>query len=122
MSIVKPAFVMIATAGFFTLSVPAWSQPSSSSRAAVDVPAPYDAEVMPTPDEVQIEITAVGTRLRQDERSSFYSPVAESDYLEAQRQFAFGQYDRASKDAEAAAASLPEIPNWKNAALESHEN
>ena len=122
MSIVKPAFAMLAAVGLLASSVPAWSQPSSPSQAAADVPAPYDAEVMPTPGEVQIEITAIGDRLRQDERSSFYSPVAESDYLDAQRQFAFGQYDRASEDAEAAAASLPDIPNWKSAALAPHEN
>ena len=122
MSLVKPAFVMIVTAGLFAVSVPAWSQPSSSSQAVNDVPAPYDAEVMPTPDEVQLELTAVGNRLRQDERSSFYSPAAESDYLEAERQFAFGQYDRASKEAEAAAASLPDMRNLKKAAFASHEN
>jgi hypothetical protein len=77
---------------------------------------------MPTQNQVQVELAKVGNRLKQDERSSFYSPVAESDYLEAQRQFAFGQYDRASADAEAAAASLPDIPNWKSAALSPHEN
>jgi hypothetical protein len=122
MSLTKPAIFALAAAGFFGVSVPAWSQPASASQASADVPAPYDAEVMPTPDQVQLELTAVGNRLRQDEQSSFYSPVAESDYLEAQRQFAFGQYDRASQDAEAAAASLPDIPNWKTAALAPHEN
>lgn len=122
MSLTKPAIFALAAAGFFSVSVPAWSQSPSASAPSNEVPVPYDAEVMPTQDQVQIELTAVGARLRQDEQSSFYSPVAESDYLEAKRQFAFGQYDRASEDAEAAASSLPDIPNWKSAALAPHEN
>ena len=109
---VKPAIIVFAAAGFLTFAVPGWSQSASTSKPN-DVPVGYDAEIMPTSDQVQLQIAAVGDRLRQDEQSSFYSPVAESDYLEAQRQFAFGQYDRASEDADAAVASLPEIPNWR---------
>jgi hypothetical protein len=121
MNLVRPAIVALVTAGFLTTAVPGWSQSSSESKPS-DVPAPYDAEVMPTPSQVQLELTAVGDRIRHDEQSSFYSPVAEGDYLEAQRQFSFGQYDRAAEDAEAAAASLPQIPNWRDSPFNGHEN
>jgi hypothetical protein len=74
----------------------------------------YDAVVLPTSEQVQAELTAVGDRLRSDERASLYSPTAESEYLDAERDFKFGQYDHAAAAAQAAAASLPDTPNWKN--------
>jgi hypothetical protein len=128
MSIVKPAIIAFAAAGVFAVSVPAWSQSTSASIASAEVPTSaevtpsYDAEVMPTANETQRELSKVGAALRDDERSSFYSPVAENDYLEARRQFALGQYDRASDAAEAAEASLPDIPNWKSTATTPHVN
>lgn len=113
MRILKPALIAVSAIGLFSLTVPAWSQANAPVTATHDSMI-YDAVVLPTPEQVQTELNAVGDRLRNDERASFYSPTAESDYLAAERDFKFGQYDHAAADAEAAAASLPDAPNWKS--------
>jgi len=113
MPILKPALVATTAIGLFSVTTAAWSQ-SGTATATVHDPMIYDAVVLPTPQEVQSELNTVGDRLRSDERASFYSPTAESDYLDAERDFKFGQYDHATDAAEAAAASLPDIPNWKS--------
>lgn len=121
MSIFKPALVAVTAIGLFSITAPAWSQ-SGSATVTVHDPMIYDAVVLPTPDQVQAELNTVGDRLRSDERASFYSPTAESDYLDAEREFKFGQYDQAAAAAQAAAASLPDIPNWKSSNTTSQEN
>lgn len=114
---------MVAAAAAFTLfgmPIPAWGQ--SAKVQPVSTQPPYDAVVLPTPQQVQIELTSVGQRLKDAEMASFYSPIAENDYLEAERMYQFGNYDQAGDEAQAAAATLPEIPNWKSARLPTHEN
>jgi hypothetical protein len=117
MRILRPLLVAATAVGLFSVGVPAWSQSDSPITADHD-PMIYDAVVLPTPDQVQAELNTVADRLRSDERASFYSPTAESDYLDAERDFKFGQYDHAADAAQAAAASLPDIPNWKSTTSE----
>ncbi|HTT77446.1 MAG TPA: hypothetical protein VMF50_15895 [Candidatus Binataceae bacterium] len=119
MNIFKPALAAVTAIGLFGVTAPAWSQ----SGTVTHDPMIVDAEVMPTPQEVQTQLNSVGDRLRNDELASFYSPAAENHYLEAERDFKFGQYDRAEHDAQAAAASLPRhIPNWQGGMPVSQRN
>ncbi|HUN57577.1 MAG TPA: hypothetical protein VMU41_05645 [Candidatus Binataceae bacterium] len=120
MSFFKPALVAVTTIGFFSVAVSAQSQSRATTTAHDSMI--YDAVVLPTPDQVQAELNTVGDRLRSDERASFYSPTAESDYLDAERDFKVGQYDHAADAAEAAAAALPDVPNWKTGASTTQEN
>jgi hypothetical protein len=121
MSVFKPAIVAVTAIGLVGVTAPAWSQSGTATTMVHDAMI-YDAVVLPTPQEVQTQLNSVGDRLKDDERASFYSPTAESDYLAAERDFQIGQYDHAADNAQAAAAALPDIPNWKSSSPTRQEN
>ena len=84
-------------------SLPAW--PAQS--------VPYDdAVVLPTQQETQKVLSEAGGRIHEAALASFESPVAQSDYLAAQRDYEFGRYEQAVTDAQAAERALPDLPNW----------
>ena len=118
----KPA---LAAAVAMTLigvaSVPAWCQESAKVQPA-STPPSYDAVVMPAPQEVQMQLASVGQRIEDAERASFYSPSAESDYLQAERMYKIGYYDEAAEEAQAAANALPDIPNLKVVKVLAHKD
>jgi hypothetical protein len=87
---------------------PAWAfQPAPASQMQE-----ITADVVPTQDQVQRELTDLHERLQAAEKASFYSPKAEREYLTAQRMYEFGRYDEAIEHAQIGERALPEIPNW----------
>jgi hypothetical protein len=87
-----------------------------------NIPPPIDAVVMPTAEEVQVQLDAVGQRLKSAENVSFHSPSAEDEYLDAQRMYKLGQYDLAADDLKAAQNALPDIPSWTNVKVVAHKD
>jgi hypothetical protein len=106
MRIFKPALAT-ATIGLLSLAAPASSQ-SGATTTTVHASMISGAVVLPTPEQVQAELNVVGGRIRS-EQASFYSPPAESGYLDAERDFKLWQYDYAAD-----AASQSGIPNRKS--------
>lgn len=70
------------------------------------------ADVVPTQTQVQRQLSDLHARIIAMEDAGSYNPVAENEYLAAQRMFKFGRYDAAARDANAATAALPPPPNW----------
>ncbi len=61
---------------------------------------------------MQDTLIRVSRRVHAVERSSFYSPTAEKEYLEGKREFARGNYERAVAHLNAADRELQGVPNW----------
>ncbi|HKV55903.1 MAG TPA: hypothetical protein VJN94_14820 [Candidatus Binataceae bacterium] len=99
----KTAAIIGAVALMGATALPAWSGQS----AMFD-----DAVVLPTQQETQQVLGEAGERMRNAALASFESPVADSDYLAAQRDYEFGRYEQAMSDAQAAEQALPDLPNW----------
>lgn len=73
---------------------------------------PIEADVQPTQHEVQMELTSVGQRLHTIEKASEVNPVAERDFVSAQRSYGEGYYENAQAQAFAADAAISPAPNW----------
>ncbi len=86
---------------------PAWSQMASPNE-----PQAIEAELVPTRNEAQDTLVRVSRRVHAVERSSFYSPTAEKEYLQGKREFARGNYDHAVAHLNAADRELQGVPNW----------
>jgi hypothetical protein len=109
---VVSAVAVLTLAGTAALPVGAFEAPSNQTQA-------INAELVPTQEEVQTELTDLHQRLDAAQRSSFYSAEASSEYLDAQRYYKFGRYDEALDDARDAEKALPPIPNWVTPTSES---
>ena len=92
-----------------TAAIPAGAFQAPSSQTQ-----PINAEFVPTQQEVQTELASLRERIDDAEKSSFYSPEASNEYLDAQRYYKFGRYDEALDDAHVAEKALPPIPNWQS--------
>jgi hypothetical protein len=92
---------------FGAIVVAGWSVSQAAQMTTFD-----DAVVLPTQQETQRAISEAGQRIAEARLASFDSPVADSDYLAAERDYDFGRYDQAVADATAAEKALPDNPNW----------
>jgi hypothetical protein len=88
--------------------------PAGAFQAPSNQTQPINAEFVPTQQEVQTELASLRERIDDAEKSSFYSPEASNEYLDAQRYYKFGRYDEALDDAHVAEKALPPIPNWQS--------
>jgi hypothetical protein len=73
---------------------------------------PVEADVQPTQQQVQSELSAIGHRLHTSEFASESNPAAERDFVSAQRSFGKGYYENAQAQAFAADAAIAPAPNW----------
>ncbi|MGH7985230.1 MAG: hypothetical protein ACRD4Q_09940 [Candidatus Acidiferrales bacterium] len=107
----KACAVAVAVSMLGAAVVPAFafSTPQNQVQAVT-------AQVVPTAQEAQTAILALGHRMHDAELAGFTSPTSQSDYLQAQREFAHGRYDQAVSSANKAQAALPNIPNWQTEA------
>ncbi len=102
----KTIIVVAGAAAFFgAAALPA------SAFDTNQVPA-ITADVVPTQQQIQQQLSDLHARLLAAKEAGSDNPVAESNYLAAQRMFEFGRYDTAARDIGAARAALLPIPNW----------
>jgi len=99
----------LALAG--TATLPAWAFQSANDEVQA-----INAELVPTNQEVQAELSRLNERLEAGRKASFYSATASSEYLAAKRYYEFGRYDEAIAHAQAGESALPSIPNWPDTA------
>lgn len=108
MKVLKHAVSIVAAltfAGAATLPVLAFETPGNQVQA-------INADIVPTREQVQTELTVLHGRLQAAAQASFYSAKASREYLAAQRYYEFGYYEQALAHARIAEAALPRIPNW----------
>jgi hypothetical protein len=107
MKLTQKAMVLFGAASL----VAAVSLPASAFVAGDEV-QPIAADVVPTSQETQAEISHVGQRLHEAEFASVSNPDAERDFMAAQRDYQRGWYDGALREAENADKSISAAPNW----------
>jgi hypothetical protein len=73
---------------------------------------PIEADVQPTAHQVQLELSAIGHRLHTTQHASESNPVAERDFVSAERSYGQGYYENAQAQAFAADAAIAPAPNW----------
>jgi hypothetical protein len=73
---------------------------------------PVEADVQPTAQQLQSELSAIGHRLHTSEFASESNPTAERDFVAAERSYGQGFYENAQAQAFAADAAIAPAPNW----------
>ncbi|MBE3604153.1 hypothetical protein IMX07_11010 [bacterium] len=102
----KAIVVVAGAAAFFcAAAIPAFAFDTNQ------VPV-ITADVVPTQQQIQQQLSDLHARLLAAKEAGSDNPVAESNYLEAQRMYEFGRYDTAARDISVAKAALLPIPNW----------
>ena len=88
------------------------SFPVSAGTISNSQAQPIEADVQPTPQQLQSELSAIGHRLHITEQASESNPVAERDFVSAERSYSQGYYENAQAQAFAADAAIAPAPNW----------
>lgn len=84
-----------------------------SQTVPMEQQATIKAQQAPALADVRAKLVEVGRRLRAAKLASFSRPLPESDYIEAQRQLARGNYREAMTDLNRVEAQLEGVPNWQ---------